>query len=208
MIGILGGTFNPVHHGHLRLAIELFERLNLQAVRLIPAARPPHRQEPQVAPELRFAMLQAAVKNLAFLQVDDRELRRPGFSYTVDTLAELRNEVGATPLCLLLGGDAFADLPAWHQWEKLINLAHLIVVRRPGILQPVASTLQGLLNSRQTRNLEELRQTTYGKIFMAEIPALAISSTEIRYLISQGRNPRYLLPEAVLEIIEHYCLYR
>jgi len=114
-IGILGGTFNPIHHGHLRLAIELYERLSLAEVRLIPSANPPHREQPTVSSQHRLEMVQAAIPNITGLTVDDRELRRDGFSYTVDTLASLREEYPDQPLCLILGMDAFIGLPRWYQ---------------------------------------------------------------------------------------------
>jgi len=130
-IGILGGTFNPIHHGHLRLALELYERLDLAKVLLIPSAYPPHRAQPSVSSQCRLEMVQAAIKGVKGLSVDDRELRRQRPSYTVDTLKSLREDYPYHSLCLILGMDAFLGLPSWHKWEQLITLAHFIVVTPP-----------------------------------------------------------------------------
>jgi nicotinate-nucleotide adenylyltransferase len=130
-IGLLGGTFNPIHNGHLRLALEIYERLSLTEVRLIPSAQPPHRTIPSVSSELRLEMVQAAIAGVTGLTADDRELQRDGPSYMIDTLISLRAEYPDNPLCLILGSDAFMNLNSWHQSAQIINLAHIIVVRRP-----------------------------------------------------------------------------
>jgi nicotinate-nucleotide adenylyltransferase len=207
-IGILGGTFDPVHHGHLRLALELYERLGLAEVRLVPSARPPHRQQPSASAEQRLAMLRAAVGKTPGLRVEDRELRRPGPSYMFDTLSEIRAEAGRVPLCLLLGMDAFMGLPGWHRWRELIELAHLVVVRRPNTVSPLEPTMREFLTTYQARHEDELRGGEAGRILIHEIPALTVSATEIRTMLATGRNPRYLLPDAVLAVIEREQLYR
>jgi len=210
MIGVLGGTFDPVHHGHLRLALEIHERLGLQEVRLMLAARPPHRAAPTVSPDLRLAMLQAAVAGVPGLRVDDRELRRPGPSYMVDTLQSLRDEELGTqqPLCLLLGMDAFLGLSRWHRWERLIELAHLVVVQR---LQPELSmtdTMQQFLQAHRVDTVQSLRDRPAGAVWIQPIPTLMISATEIRQRLAQGANPHYLLPPAVLAMIQNHQLYQ
>lgn len=207
-IGLLGGTFDPIHNGHLRLAIELYERLDLAEIHFIPAARPPLRELPTANPELRLQMVQAAVSEVAGLKVDDRELHRPGFSYMVDTLASFRADYPKRSLCLILGMDAFMGLPQWYQWEQLIELAHLLVVRRPGTLLPVVHRMNDFLIAHQTTQLEDLVKYTQGLIWVEEIPALTISATQIRALLAAHRNPRYLLPKAVLDLIEIHQLYR
>ncbi len=206
-IGILGGTFDPIHHGHLRLAIELYERLDLAEVRLIPAAHPPHRSLPSASGPLRLKMVQAAISGTPELTVDERELQRSGPSYMVDTLKSLRNEYPHRPLGLILGMDAFMGLPRWYQWQHLITLAHLLVVHRLGTPWHSNTTMQNLLSSHQTHNPDELRNQLLGRIFIAEIPALNISATQIRNLIAKGKNPHYLLPLTVLDIINHHRLY-
>lgn len=206
-MGILGGTFDPVHHGHLRLALELYERLNLAEVRLIPTARSPLRAPPIANGAQRLEMIQAAIANVSGLTVDDRELRREGISYTVDTLRSLREEYSQRPLGLILGMDAFISLPQWHQWELLTIYAHLLVVHRPGQRLPTAHRMYDFLQAHRTYDVHELQSQPAGLIFMAEIPALTISASQIRALIAAGRSPRYLLPFTVLEIIRHYQIY-
>ena len=148
MIGILGGTFDPVHFGHLRLAVEMYQDLGLQEVRLVPCRIPPHRNAPQASPEQRLAMLRLAIEHELGLRVDQRELQRDGPSYMVDTLQSLRDELGPdTPLSLILGMDAFDDIDTWHRWEELIQLAHFIVIQRPGVV-PHAGKAAGVLLSR------------------------------------------------------------
>lgn len=200
-IGLLGGTFNPIHNGHLRLALEIYERLSLAQVRLIPSAQPPHRTIPNVSSELRLEMVQAAIAGVTGLTADDRELQRDGPSYMVDTLISLRAENPDNPLCLILGSDAFMNLNSWHQSAQIINLAHIIVVHRP-------NTVLATQHINQTHNLNQLHTSKAGKIWVEELPDIAISATQIRDLIATGKNPNYLLPLAVLDIINHNRLYR
>ncbi len=207
-IGLLGGTFDPIHHGHLRLALELYERLDLAEVRLLPSANPPHREAPTASAQLRLDMVQAAIQGVPGLSADDRELRRHQPSYTVDTLLSIREEYPYHPLCLILGMDAFMALSSWYQWERLITLAHLLVVRRIGTLLPEVHRMQEFLNSHQLHHPDELRQQLAGGVWIEEIPALTISATQIRDLIATGRNPRYLLPQTVLNLIHTHQLYR
>jgi len=209
-IGILGGTFNPIHHGHLRLALELYERLDLAKVLLIPSAHPPHRAQPSVSSQRRLEMVRAAIRGVEGLSVDDREVRRQGVSYTVNTLDSFREEYPHRPLCLILGMDAFLGLPSWHEWERLITLAHLLVVRRPDTPKkiPEKHVMQYFFDKYHILSAEHFKKQTAGMIWMAEIPALAISATQIRDLIATGKNPHYLLPPAVLDIINTHHLYR
>jgi len=207
-IGLLGGTFDPIHHGHLRLALELYERLELAEVRLIPAASPPHRESPMVSASLRLQMVQVAIQGVTGLIADARELHRPGPSYMVDTLTSFRQDYPQRPLCLILGLDAFTSLPSWHQWERLITLAHLLIVRRIGTLLPEIHQMRDFLVAHQCHDSTDLTTQLAGRIWIEDIPPLTISATQIRDLISTGRNPRYLLPATVLEIINTYQLYR
>lgn len=207
MIGILGGTFDPVHHGHLRVALEIHARLKLEKVHLVLSARPPHRDSPTASPQQRLTLLQTAVAGEAALLADDRELRREGASYMVDTLQGLREEYTDTPLCLILGMDAFRGLPHWHEWQKIIDLAHLVVVQRPETSTPMTTTMQQFLTQHQVDTVEQVWQRPAGTIFMQQVPALTISATKIRMLIANGGNPRYLLPDAVLDLIQSQQLY-
>lgn len=206
-IGIFGGTFDPVHVGHLRTAHELRTGLGLAEVRFVPCRLPPHRP-PAVAPEaLRLRMLEAALAGLPGFRVDDRELRRPGLSYMVDTLGTLRQEVGERPLCLLLGLDAFRGLPTWHRWRDIAALAHIVVARRPGPAQPLDGEVGELCAARGTGSPADLAAAPAGRVLLTEVTQLDISSSAIRALVGAGGDPRFLVPDAVLELIEKTHIY-
>lgn len=208
MIGILGGSFDPVHNGHLRLAIEVLEALRLDHVRLIPLCQPNATKSPIASGPLRMEMLCAAVAGEAKLRADDRELRRGGISYTVETLQSLSEEFPDQSLCLILGMDAFRDLRNWHQWQRLLTLSHIVIAGRPGTLTPESSELPAELLHAMARDADMLRQHACGSIYAQEISQLDISSTQIRERLLAGRNVRYLLPAAVLDIIVHHRLYQ
>ena len=208
-IGVLGGTFDPVHFGHLRPALELLETLDLAEVRLIPCGQPPHRKPPRATAAARLAMLELAVANQPGLRVDPRELERPGPSYMVDTLASLRAEFGTTPLYLLLGSDAFLGLPDWHRWQELPQLAHLVVMHRPGwaLDDDLAAPLAQLVDTRRVYEAAALAAQPAGNILLVPVTPLDISATAIRALIGAGRSPRYLLLDTVWEYIRAHGLY-
>ncbi|MFK5968948.1 MAG: nicotinate-nucleotide adenylyltransferase [Candidatus Marithrix sp.] len=207
IIGILGGTFNPIHNGHLRLAIELYEQLSLAQVRLIPAGCPPHKTQPNVTNQQRLQMIQVAINGIQGLIVDDRELQRQGFSYTFDTLNGLRNDYPKNPLGLILGMDAFLGLSNWYNWEYLIDLAHIIIVGREQYSLST-TTINAFLQKYKTNNPQALTKQIAGKIWIQDIPTLNISATQIRAIIAAGKNPYCLLPPAVLDIINVQQLYR
>ncbi len=200
-IGILGGTFDPVHNGHLRLAIEMREALGLSGVKLIPALYPPLRDAPGTDATRRLRMLEAAIEGEDGLEVDDRELHREGPSYTVDTLRSLREELGNTPICLIVGMDAFCRLDDWHQWNKLPELAHIAVAHRPGSASPESGVVAELVNARGVNDPAKLRDRGAGYVIVQEIPALDISATRIRALLNAGRSIRYLVPDPVNDIL-------
>jgi len=152
-------------------------------------------------------MLMAAVQNEAGLIVDDQELRRNGLSYTVDTLDALRQRFPRSSLCLILGTDAFCQLNTWSRWRQILTLAHIIVAQRPGTLLPKAGEVAHLLAERQTNDPAFLREEPAGRIFVHPVPQLDISATRIRVLAAHGASIRYLVPDAVLEIITHEQLY-
>jgi len=208
MIGILGGTFDPIHHGHLRLALEMSERLGLEKVYLIVSANPPHRQMPQTPVEMRFEMVKLAIENEKMLIADNREIKRNCPSYTVETLLEMREEFGnELPICLILGMDAFLGLPTWFEWEKLLDLTHLIITQRPEINQHFSEPLQKLLEKHQTYNMDKIKEKSAGYILFEAMPMLAISATQIRQCFLEKKNPHYLLPESVLKFISQQGLY-
>ena len=212
-LGILGGTFDPIHFGHLRLAEEAAQTLQLGAVHFVPSATPPHRAAPQVSAAHRLEMVELAVRGNPSFGVDARELRRAGPGYTVDTLAELRRELGTShPLCLLVGADAFLDLATWSRWHQLFELAHIVVAHRPGypvdtwqdrMPQPLAREY----GSRTMAQPLSVHLAPAGGIVVVPIAALDISSTRIRECLHAGTSPRYLLPDSVLDYIERNTLY-
>lgn len=208
MIGILGGTFDPIHFGHLRTALDVQQALALEQLRFIPLRDPPHRAQPFSTAAQRLAMLQAAIANQPGFCVDERELKREGKSYSVDTLRSLRADLGATPLCLILGSDAFRGFPAWHQPHEILQLAHLVVMQRPGEEEPHQADLLPFIAGRKADAQQDLDQAAAGRVLFQTVTQLDISATGIRALIRQGRSPRYLVPDAVLEIIEREGLYR
>lgn len=211
-LGLFGGTFDPIHFGHLRLAEEALDRLPLGAVRWIPAGRPPHRAAPGVTPAHRLAMVRLATAGHPRFAVDAAEVEAAAPSYTVPTLERLRAEVGAErPLVLLVGADAFAGLPDWHRWRDLFALAHVAVSHRPGFPVAAESLPAELAAAFAARRLPDgagLRAAPAGGIFTFAMTQLAISATQIRQLVASRRSARYLLPDAVLDYIDLHHLYR
>lgn len=212
-IALLGGTFDPVHYGHLRFADDVRRALGLSEVRLVPAADPPHRAGPSASAADRQAMLRLGAAEFPGLVVDDRELRRGGKSYTVLTLSELRNEFPDTPLLLLLGADAFRGLPGWHRWRELFDLAHIVVVERPGVnLEAVLpAPLVEPWRDRLVTDPGVLLARPAGSIFVQPIAPQAISATTIRDMLAKrsvsAGKLHGLLPPAVLAYIELHHLY-
>jgi nicotinate-nucleotide adenylyltransferase len=207
--GVFGGTFDPVHYGHLRSALELVERLQLAQLRLMPNAHPPHRDPPRCSAEHRAAMVELAVAGEPRLVCDARELRRNGSSYTIDSLIELRAELGAQrALCMVLGCDAVQDIPQWHRWQELLDWAHIVVLARPGWTLPRSGVVAKWLRTHRAETTSALRLQCAGSILIEELRPQAISSTEIRELLAAGRSARYLLPQSVLDYIQNHELYR
>jgi nicotinate-nucleotide adenylyltransferase len=212
-VGVLGGTFDPIHFGHMRLAQELGEILNFSEVRFIPSGNPPHRPAPHATSAHRLAMVKLALDSNPLFTIDEREISRQGPGYTIDTLIELRHELGATrPLCLLLGADAFLDLVTWHRWHELFHFAHLIVAHRPGFpVQTWSQRMpQPLAREYETRHMEQplaVHLSPAGGIVGQPLAALDIAATRIRELMRTGRSPRYLLPDSVLDYILGHGLY-
>lgn len=214
-IGILGGTFDPIHHGHLRIAQEALEQCALAQVRFVPCGTPPHRPAPGASAKSRWEMVRLALNGHPDFLVDVHEVFRTDPCYTVDTLTALRAELGAQqPLCLILGGDAFLQLHTWHEWKRLFELAHIVVLQRAGG-QPLGNamlkadaTLQTEYQARLAPGAGALHEAPNGKIFVADMPALEISSTDIRRRCADGKSFRYLVPEAVVNYINTNSLYR
>jgi len=214
-IGVLGGTFDPVHAAHLRLAHEAIGAFGLEQVRLTVSAVPPHRPTPGASPEHRLAMLRLAVADNPALVADDRELLRPEPSFTIDTLESLRAEFGAArPICLILGADAFVQLQTWRRWLDLFELAHIIVAHRPGYEpehwgEAMGATLRAQFAARLTDQRARLHNSSGGAIATLAITQLDISASAIRAQVAARQDgPRYLLPESVLGYIARNDLYR
>jgi len=211
-VGILGGTFDPIHFGHLRLAEEMLELAGLSQIRFIPTGMPPHRDMPKVTPQHRSAMVELAIADQPAFVLDDREVCRTSKCYTVDTLREIRAETGEhQPLCLLMGGDAFLHLRTWYEWEQLFELAHIVVGYRPGFTleERIHTAVPALQQQYQQRlcAVSELSQQAAGRVVELAIPKLEISATLIRNRVSENRSIRYLLPNEVAAYINQHHLY-
>jgi nicotinate-nucleotide adenylyltransferase len=206
-IGIFGGTFDPIHYGHLRTGFELWQELGLAELRWLPTGNPGHREPPIADPALRLAMVRAAVADQPGFVVDDREVRRVGVSYTVDTLNELRGEFPGRSICLIVGMDAFLGLPGWHRWREIMSLAHVVVAHRPGWKAPASGPLGELMVDHGTGSVRDLHAATAGRIYVHGVTQLEISSTDLRQIITTGRDPRFLVPDAVREIIRDTGCY-
>jgi nicotinate-nucleotide adenylyltransferase len=195
MIGILGGTFDPVHYGHLRPALEVMQAIGLQQVRFLPNRIPPHRETPWLNAENRLELLKTAISDQPGFELDQRELLREGHSYMVDTLESLRADFPTQPLCLILGMDAFLGLKQWHQWQCIPQLCHLVVTTRPGhelnhvFIQELPATLAATAS--------ELTAEAKGRILLQSVTQLDISASQIRAMLAKGMSVRYLLPDEV-----------
>jgi len=211
-LGLFGGTFDPVHYGHLRLAEEAIVHLGLGGVRWLPAGQPPHRGLPRVTAEQRLAMVRLATSGNVGFAVDASEVEAASPSYTVHTLERLRAELGPRQsLVLLVGADAFAGLPTWHRWHDIFDLAHIAVSHRPGFPVEAASlpdALASQFNNRRLADAGALKASPGGGITTFAMTQLAISATQIRKLLSNGLSARYLLPDSVLDYIRAHSLYR
>lgn len=210
LIGLLGGTFNPIHFGHLRMAQELADALNLAEVRFIPSANPPHKATPTVSAQQRAEMVQLAIADNSLFKLDTRELNRQGASFTIDTLISLREELGENvSLCLMMGSDAFNTLDSWHRWDDLLNYCHIVLVQRPDKQSQakLSDQLTAFLSAHYTENLDDLVEESAGYIHMQQITAQDISATNIREKLASGKPAKYLVPDSVLTYIQQQQLY-
>ena len=215
LVGLLGGTFNPIHFGHLRMAQELADALNLSEVRFIPSANPPHKSMPTVSAKHRAAMVQLAIADNPLFKLDTRELARIGASYTIDTLISLRKELSQEDkqpisLCLIIGSDAFVHLNTWARWQELLNYCHIILVQRPATSKQAKLTdeLAVFLQDHYTEDLDDLINNAAGYIHMQAITPLGISSTDIRNALKNKLSARYLVPENVIDYLAKHKLYQ
>ena len=206
-IAIFGGTFDPVHYGHLRAAAEVSEQLGVDDFRLLPAGQPPHRDATWAESRHRLAMLELALAPHADLSVDEREVERGGPSYMDETLDTIREESGDLPVLLCVGQDAANQLDEWHEWQRLLDLAHLVVMTRPDSEPRYSDRLKEHFEGRFVDAPSDLMDHAAGRICNVNITRLAISSTDIREQLAEGRNPRFLLPSTVLAYIRKHGLY-
>lgn len=207
-VAILGGTFDPVHYGHLRPALEVCEALSLAELLMVPARVPPHRDYPGANAKHRLAMLELALAGQDRMVIDRRELDREGPSYTVETLASLREAFPDRALMLVLGEDSFASLSAWHRWQELPELAHFVVMTRPQSPSVLDAALEDLAARLRTEDPHDLRRAPCGRLLAVPVTPLVISASRIRRLVAQGRDTRWLLPDAVRDYILEQGLYR
>lgn len=210
LVGIFGGTFNPIHFGHLRMAQELADTLGMDEVKFIPSANPPHKDSVMVSAEHRSAMVKLAIADNSLFSVDELELKRDGTSYTIDTLISLRESLGSdTSLCLMMGSDAFVKLNTWHRWQELLDYAHIVLVQRPSTHphDALPSEVETLLRDHFTEQHTDLSNHNAGSIMMQQITAQDISSTGIRGLLEHEVAISYLVPYAVAEYITQQKLY-
>lgn len=208
LIGILGGTFDPIHYGHIRLALEAHKQLDLDQVRLIPLNIPPHRTPPVASSAHRRTMIELAINDVPGLCIDLRELENENISYTVNTLKSLQQEFIDDTLCLIVGRDAFNKIDSWKDWQTLLNYAHIIVANRPGELtNSISSELKDWVEQHQTNDSALLKNNLNGYIYFIDIPMLDISSNMIRELYSQQKTVDDLLPSQTLSYIQENHLY-
>jgi nicotinate-nucleotide adenylyltransferase len=206
-LAVFGGTFDPVHYGHLRCADEARQKLKLKNLYLLPAPNPPHRSMPQASAEQRLEMLRLAQAEFPALAIDTREFRRSGPSYMVDTLQELRAEFPGRPLLLLIGQDAANHLHSWHNWQQLFELAHIVILTRPGKPEEYRQDMARQIQRCRVTDVQALARSEAGAVLPLEVTPVDISATTIKSIIRLGRSPRSMLPDAVLDYINTERLY-
>ena len=197
MIGIFGGTFDPVHLGHLEPAHDVMEQLGLDKVLFIPNNVPPHREQPELKTAQRVELLQLALLDYPGFELDLREVKRSGPSYMVDTLVELQRDYPGETLCLILGMDAFLGLQQWYRWQSLFDYCHLVVTARPGFNLPVIEEQD--IAQRIVSDAAELAASPHGKILIKSVSLLDVSASEIRRCIESGESASQLMPAAVYD---------
>jgi len=206
-LALFGGTFDPVHYGHLRCADEVRQKLNLDQLYLLPAGTPPHRSAPLATAKQRLEMLNLAQTEFPHLAIDDREVRRDGASYMVDTLMSFRQEFPQRPLLLLIGQDAANDLHNWFKWEQLFELAHIVILTRPGVKTEYRQNLAKQIQRRLISDVQKLLLSKAGTVLHLEVSSIDISATTIKSIMRLGRSPRSMMPEAVWGYINENRLY-
>jgi nicotinate-nucleotide adenylyltransferase len=204
----MGGTFDPIHYGHLRTALEIQQWLKVESVSLMPANVPVHRQVPGSSACARLAMVKEAIAGEPALRCDAREILSERPSYTIYTLEALRKELGLeVPVCMVMGMDSFLSLDQWLRFDEYLSFCHIMVVGRPGYRFEPNQTLQHLLQEHQVTTKDDILKKPSGSILVHELTPLSISATHIRELLANGESPRYLLPDSVWHYIQTNKLY-
>lgn len=206
-LAFFGGTFDPVHYGHLRCADEARQKLGLQQLYLLPSGTPAHRPTPRATADQRLEMLQLAQAEFPALGIDSRELRRSGPSYMVDTLRELREQFPHRSLLLVIGQDAANRLHTWHQWEQLFSLANLVILTRPGESEDYRRDLARKIQDRLVSEVQELANLPAEQVLQLQVSPVDISATTIQSMMRLGRSPKSMMPASILNYIDEKRLY-
>lgn len=207
LIGLLGGTFDPIHLGHLDIAAKLAKKLNLAQVQFIPSGNPPHRQ-PIASTQDRLAMVKLALANHKNFVVNDIEIKKPELRYTIDTLKVLKHELKDKTLCFILATDAFAHFNQWRDWQQILNYCHLIIAPRPDFPFPTERWVTHLLDRHEIKTAQQLHDKNSGCILIEDISKSKISATKIRSALAAAHYPEDMLAHAVLDYIKQHDLYR
>ncbi len=214
MIGVFGGSFDPPHFGHIKSALALLEFFPFEQIRFIPCQLSPHKNKVHASAEHRLNMMNLVCKGIEEFKVDDRELNRPPPSYTIDTLVEIREELGEKQsLVLIMGLDAFQSFCKWHRYEEILSYSHILLLHRPGYQfshmqeNPDLACEKEILDSYLGEDLTSLHKTPNGKIVISELEEVDTSSTQIREMIAAGEQPRYVIPGVIWNYIKRNKLY-
>jgi len=207
-VGILGGSFDPIHHGHLRSALDVCDSLALDGIHLLPNFISPHKSISHASDHHRLAMLTLAIEDCEKLRIDPQELNSNTSCFTIDTLEKLRLSHPTSPLCFLMGMDSLRSFTHWHRWQDILDLCHLVVSARPGWDLPTDGDVAQLLTQRQVNEPSALHQQLAGKIYLHQAYPLAISSSEIRELCRREKSIKFLVPNNVQQYISKHQLYR
>lgn len=206
-MAILGGTFDPIHFGHLRTGLEIYQNLDLAEIRFIPCRQPVHKPGPVTDAKHRLKMVKLAIAEQDGFVVDEREIKRESASFMVPTLESLRQDYPTASISLILGADALGGLHRWYRWQELLNLCHIIAVQRPGYNADFPDAVDQVISQSLIEDKQDLRDKTHGCILFQSTSYLAISGTEIRHLLHQGKSVRFLLPDPVIDYIKVHNLY-
>ncbi|MGL9720223.1 nicotinate-nucleotide adenylyltransferase [Symbiopectobacterium sp.] len=210
LIAYFGGTFDPVHYGHLRPVTALADEIGVTRITLMPNNVPPHREQPEATAQQRKRMVELAIAETPLFSVDDRELQRITPSYTIDTMEMIRAEMGDNiPLAFIIGQDSLLTLHAWHRGQDLLKVCHLLVCARPGYRTTLDTPeQQAWLEAHSAENAAALHTQPHGLIYLAHTPLVTVSATDIRQRRQKGEPCDDLVPPAVLHFMDAHDLYR